>query len=234
MPLDPNKFTRKTGEALQAAPVTGPASANHAQVATRAPVGVVAPASPKDGPAGFSSALGWPQDAARTAAEQSLGKIPQVYGAGPTGPTLPGGVPGPGVRGRGTQATWATTTSPRSTSCSPMTDLAGGGRGISSDRWVSPGRRSSTRSRRCGGRIVVTSENPRGSVPGARALRAGPHRRGHARASSTPSSAVMRRFAGSIQVLFAPDQEQPGADRASLASARRRSSKDWRAANHRR
>ena len=79
MPLDPNKFTRKTGEALQAAQSLA-RERNHAQVAPEhllasllsQPEGVVLPVLERVGVA---------PKTLRDGAEQSLAKIPQVYGA---------------------------------------------------------------------------------------------------------------------------------------------------------
>jgi len=79
MPLDPNKFTRKTGEALQAAQSLA-RERNHAQVAPEhllasllsQPEGVVLPVLERVGVA---------PKTLRDGAEQGLGKIPQVYGA---------------------------------------------------------------------------------------------------------------------------------------------------------
>jgi ATP-dependent Clp protease ATP-binding subunit ClpB len=78
MPLDPNKFTRKTGEALQAAQSLA-RERNHAQVAPEhllvsllgQPEGVVLPVLERVGVA---------PKTLRDGAEQILARIPQVYG----------------------------------------------------------------------------------------------------------------------------------------------------------
>src|SRR5260370_36413596 len=79
MPLDPNKFTRKTGEALQAAQSLAQ-ERNHAQVAPEhllaALLGqsesVVLPVLER---------LGVAPKAVRDKVEEALGRLPQVYGS---------------------------------------------------------------------------------------------------------------------------------------------------------
>jgi ATP-dependent Clp protease ATP-binding subunit ClpB len=78
MPLDPNKFTRKTGEALQAAQSLA-RERNHAQVA---PEHLLAARlrPPAGGELPRLERVGVAPKTLRDGAEQILGKIPQVYG----------------------------------------------------------------------------------------------------------------------------------------------------------
>ena len=117
MPLDPNKFTKKTGEALQSAQSLA-RERNHAQVAPEhllaallgQPEGVVLPVLEK---------LGVAPKTLRDRVDEALGAAAPGLRRGPAGPALPRRVPGARSRRRGRAPTSATTTSRRSTSSSP-------------------------------------------------------------------------------------------------------------------
>src|SRR5437899_11690218 len=78
MPLDPNRFTRKTGEALQAAQALA-RERNHSQVTPEhllaalvsQPEGVVLPVLER---------LGVPAKTVRDRADEALNALPKVYG----------------------------------------------------------------------------------------------------------------------------------------------------------
>ena len=73
----------------------------------------------------------------------------------------------------------------------------------------------------------VTYAEPRGHDAGAREVRPRPDRRGRA-GQARPGDRPRRGDPAGDPGALAADQEQPGADRRSRASARPRSSRDWR------
>ena len=114
MPLDPNKFTRKTGEALGAAQALA-REQNHAQVTPEhllaaligQPESVVLPVLER---------LGVATQAVRDRVDEALAKLPQVYGqTAAAGAALARRVRGARGRRRASAPISATTTSPPST-----------------------------------------------------------------------------------------------------------------------
>ena len=117
MPLDPNRFTRKTGEALQSAQALA-REQNHSQVTPEhllaalvsQPEGVVLPVLER---------VGVPAKTVRDRVDEALAEPPQgVRADRPAGPAVAGRVPDPRGRRRRSAPISTTTTSPPSTSSS--------------------------------------------------------------------------------------------------------------------
>ena len=228
MPLDPNTFTRKTGEAIQAA-VSLASERNHPQVT---PEHLLA------------ALLGQPESVVLPVLER-VGVVPDD-GARPgrrgARPTLAGVRPDPAAPAR----------APTRTGCSrrptterselgddylstehvllAMTKVAGGVGDLlrAARRHPRSGaRRAEDRARQPPG----DEREPRGPVPGARALRPRPHRGGAAR-EARPGHRARRGDPARHPGAVPPHEEQPGAHRR----ARRRQDRDRRGAGaaHRR
>ena len=216
MALDPNRWTQKTQEAIGRAVDTAKAENNpevtpdHLLAALlRQEEGIVLP---------IIQRLGLAPLTVRNAADDAVSKLPKAYG-------------GEARMGRELQQVLD----------ARRQGASGAHRRVPLHRAPpARARRSAGREPRAGaGRHAGGPREPprdvpepRGAVPGARALRPRPHRRGPGR-QDRPRHRARRGDPSRHPGALAPHQEQPGADRRAGCRARRRSSRASPAASSR-
>ena len=184
MPLDPNKFTRKTGEALGAAQASTAASATtpRSRPSTCSRRSSV---SPRASSCPCSSASAWRRRSCATGSTTALGRLPQVYGQTAQQPQLAPETyrvletaDAPARRPR-RRLPLDRAPAPRDDARSPAASATCSAASASRHDAVLDALKDGARE------PPGHEREPRGAVPGARALRPRPHRGGRARASST-------------------------------------------------
>ena len=229
MPLDPNKFTRKTSEALQAAQSLA-RDRNHTQVTPEhllaallgQPESVVLPVLER---------LGVAPKTVRDRVDEALGALPQVYGQTTQHAQLS---PDAYQVLEAADAQRADLGDDYLSTEHVLLAMSRSGAGGVGDLLRGLGchaRRAARRAQGRAGQPPGHEREPRGPVPGARALRARPHRRG-AQGQARPGHRARRGDPARHPGAVAPDEEQPRAHRR----AGRRQDRDRRGprAAHRR